>query len=172
MHRVSRGSRAGPRPGGRALRVGVEAGLQVALLGGALWATGLPFVFPSLGPTAFVLATRSGTAPAREVLGGHLCGVAAGLLAYHTLAPGLALTDALGPLSEGGLRLAASGALSVALTAGAMVRLRAVHGPACATTLIVALGVLPGLREAVVILAAVAGMYGAHVASRGRQARG
>ena len=127
---VNRPSQEGPHPGPRAL--GVEAGLQVALLGG----------------------------------------VAAGLLAYHALAPGLAITDTLGPLSEGGLRLAASGALSVALTAGAMVRLRAVHGPACATTLIVALGVLPGLREAVVIVAAVAGMYGAHVASRSRRARG
>ena len=169
---VSRPSQEGPHPGPRALGVGVEAGLQVALLGGVLWATGLPFVFPSLGPTAFVLATRPGTAPAREVLGGHLCGVAAGLIAYHALAPGLAITDTLGPLSEGGLRLAASGALSVALTAGAMVRLRAVHGPACATTLIVALGVLPGLREAAVIVAAVAGMYGTHVASRGRRARG
>lgn len=152
------------RPTRSALRVGAAVGVQVALLGGVLWATGLPFVFPSLGPTAFVLATRPTTA--REVLGGHACGVAAGLLAYHALAPGVAVTDALVPLSIDGLRLASSAALSVALTAGAMVGTRSVHGPACATTLIVALGVLPGLREAAVILAAVALMYGAHAAAR------
>ena len=32
--------------------------MLLGVLGGILWATGRPFVFPSLGPTAFVLALR------------------------------------------------------------------------------------------------------------------
>jgi len=31
------------------------AGLLFTLLGGIAWASGQPFIFPSLGPTAFVL---------------------------------------------------------------------------------------------------------------------
>ena len=150
-----------PPPPGSALRVGVSAGLQMALLGGVLWVTGLPVVFPSLGPTAFVLATRPATA--RDVLGGHAWGVAAGLLAYHVLAPGLTVTG-LAPLSVDGLRLAASATAAVAATVWAMVRTQTVHGPACATTLIVALGVLPHVWQGGVILAAVALMYAGHAA--------
>lgn len=146
----------------RAVRVGLEAGLHVALLGLVVWATGQPFVFPSLGPTAFALVSSRKNVSAREVLGGHLCGVIAGLAAYHAVASGLEITDPLAPFSAGGLRLAASAALSVALTAAAMVATRTVHPPACATTLIVSLGVLSGLAEAGIILAAVALMYGGH----------
>lgn len=150
----------------RALRESLEAGALVAVLGAALWATGQPFVFPSLGPTAFVLARRSGGATARRVIGGHGCGVAAGLLSYHLLGGGQVLTALLPALSVSGLRLAASAALSVALTVGGMRATRAVHGPACATTLIIALGLLPSLEDAAVIMVAVTLMWGAHRAVR------
>jgi hypothetical protein len=54
----------------------------------------------------------------REVIGGHACGVASGLAAYHLLATGLIMTAAMEPFSSGLLYLAASGSLSVAMTAG------------------------------------------------------
>lgn len=146
----------------KAVRVGLEAGLYVALLGLIVWAVGRPFIFPSLGPTAFTLARRPGEHSARQVLGGHLCGVLAGLLVYHTVASGLAVTTVHAPLSMSSLWIAASGALSVVLTAGGMIATRTVHAPACATTLIISLGVLSSLVEGGIIVAAVALLYGAH----------
>lgn len=146
----------------KVLRVSVEAGLLIGALGAVLWATGRPFVFPSLGPTAFLLALRSKTYSPREVIGGHLVGVVGGLTAYFLLADGLVLT-ALPPAgSWAAARLTGSAALSVALTAGGMLLTRTVHGPACATTLIVSLGLLSTLLDGLVIVAAVAILYGVH----------
>lgn len=146
----------------RVVRVSVETGLLVALLGLIVWATGRPFIFPSLGPTAFALALRPQDNTARQVLGGHLWGVLAGLLVYHTVAPGLIVTAAHAPFSMSSLWLAASGSLSVALTAGGMILTRTVHPPACATTLIISLGLLPDLVEGAIIMAAVTLLYGTH----------
>jgi CBS-domain-containing membrane protein len=125
------------------------------------WLTGEPFLFPSLGPTAFVLSLsperRSGTA--WTVLGGHFWGTAAGLLSYHLLAAGTTLADLGASDPTAGLLLASSAALSTALTSALMLYTRAVHPPACATTLIVSLGLLPTLRDGGVILLAVTILY-------------
>lgn len=68
----------------RALAVGLYAGLLLVLLATVAWATGRPFVFPSLGPSAYALATDGeGRLSARRVIGGHAVGVVAGLTAYH-----------------------------------------------------------------------------------------
>lgn len=40
------------------LRAG-RAGALLAGLGGVVWASGLPFLFPSLGPTAYLFATNA-----------------------------------------------------------------------------------------------------------------
>jgi hypothetical protein len=58
-------------------RVGLHVGALLAVPAGAAWLSGLAFVFPSLGPTAFVLATvgeRSRVTP-RRVVGGHVVGL-------------------------------------------------------------------------------------------------
>jgi hypothetical protein len=146
------------------LRDAVVAGgllLVVALLA---WVTGEPVVFPSLGPTAYVLAVAPDreTSQPRRVLGGHAIGVVAGFLAYHALAPGLTVPASLDPASLAGARLAASAVVSVTLTAGAMLATDLRHAPACATTLIVALGLLPTLRQAALIALAVAVLVGVH----------
>lgn len=147
------------------IRVSVEAGLLLGALGGVLWATGRPFVFPSLGPTAFLLALRPGTQSAREVIGGHLCGVLGGLSAYVLLADGLVLTSPPPAGSWPAARLAGSAALSVALTTVGMLLTRTVHAPACATTLIVSLGLLSTLRDGLVIIVAVMILFGLHRAA-------
>jgi len=144
------------------VRISVEAGVYIALAGLIAWVTGRPFLFPSLGPTALALTMRPEENSARSVIGGHLCGVVCGLLAYHTLAPGLAVTAVHAAFSTSGLWLAASGALSVLLTVASMVALRMVHSPACATTLIVSLGFLPTLTDGGIVMIAVLVLYGAH----------
>lgn len=149
-----------------AVHVGIHAGLLVGGLGAFLWATGRPFVFPSLGPTAFVLAVRPREHRARTVVGGHLCGVVGGLLAYAFAGEGLVLTDLPSAQSVEALRLAGSGLLSVGLTAAGMVVTRTVHAPACATTLIVSLGVLPTLLDGGIIMISVGIMYSLHTGWR------
>jgi hypothetical protein len=144
------------------------AGVLLAVVGALAWATGRPFVFPSLGPSGYVLATvRDGDAvDARRVVGGHLLGVAGGLVAYHALASGLLITTTTPAFARSQLRLAASGVAAVVLTTAAMLRTDLVHPPACATTLIVALGLLSSVVEAGVVLASVVVLVGVHVVLR------
>lgn len=128
-------------------------------------ATGLPVLFPSLGPTAYLFAVAPGDAESRphRAIGGHLLGVVAGLVAYHALAPGLVATAPSPALSVGTARLAAAGVTSVGLTTAAMLATDLRHAPACATTLIVSLGLLATLRTAGLIVAAVVVLVGVHV---------
>lgn len=123
--------------------------------------TGEPFIFPSLGPTAFVISYRSESpVSAWRVIGGHFWGTVAGLACYHLLASGAVLTNLVAPLSAVGGQLALSGALATGLTAALMIGTRSVHPPACATTLIVSLGLLSTPTEGAIIVAAVAILYG------------
>jgi len=140
----------------RGVGTGLYAGVLFTALGLLAWASGEPFIFPSLGPSAFVLAFQRRIGDTRRtVVGAHAIGGAAGLLAYTALGHGAALTAAAPPLSTVGLRLAASGVVSVVLTSWGMIATGTNHPPACATTLIVSLGLLPAPHQVGVILAAV-----------------
>ena len=118
-------------------------------------ATGEPFVFPSLGPTAFLLFYTPKLPPAaspRNTLGGHAIGAAAGYLALVLFG----LTDAAPALATDvtGGRVGAA-ALSLGLTSGAMIWARVPHPPAGATTLIVSLGILREPEQLAVLMIAV-----------------
>lgn len=136
---------------------GVRTGVLVAVAGVVAALTGSPFLFPSLGPSAYALVTAP-DAPStdpRRVVGGHSIGVVAGLLSYHILAAGVVVTD-LPPAGSLDLSLLMlSGVLAVTLTSVGMVVTDLRHAPACATTLIVGLGLLPTLREGVIVVVAV-----------------
>ncbi|MFC6613642.1 HPP family protein [Halopenitus salinus] len=148
----------------RRVYTSLYASLLFTVLGAVAWATGQPFVFPSLGPSAFLLAfdRRGGRDRAYRVVGSHLIGAIAGFAAYHLLAEGVALTASPPPFSIDGLRLAASGMASIAATSWAMIATRTNHAPACATTLIVSLGLLSTARSAATIVVAVCVLVGAH----------
>jgi CBS domain-containing membrane protein len=116
--------------------------------------TGQPFVFPSLGPTAFLLfytPLLPASSP-RNTLGGHAIGAAAGYLALVLFG----LTDAPPALATSvtGARVGAA-ALSLGLTSGAMVWARVPHPPAGATTLIVSLGIFHEPEQLLVLMVAV-----------------
>lgn len=113
-----------------------------------------PWVFPSLGPTLMVLAETPDQPAAlpRNVLVGHLVGIAAGVLAlvvtgllHHpsALQEGLTTTRVLATC------------LSLGLTALVLQVLRTPHPPAGATTLIVSLGLLRTGEQLLVVLLAV-----------------
>jgi hypothetical protein len=129
----------------------------------AAWLLGQPLIFPSLGPSAFAIVLEGEEKnSAGRVIGGHLIGVISGIIAYEALAHGLTLAALAVPFSAEGLRIAASGAVSIGLTTALMLITRANHAPACATTLIVSLGVLPGFMNGTLIMAAVVGMVLMH----------
>jgi len=114
------------------------------VLGAIAWGSGQPFIFPSLGPTAFVLAfdRRSERTRTYRIVGSHLIGGIAGLLAWSVVAAGVSITAVPPPLSVEGFRLTASATVSIVLTSWAMIATDMLHPPACATTLIVSLGLL------------------------------
>lgn len=137
----------------------VNGFVTIGILAGLAMVTGAPFVFPSLGPTAFLFffAPTSPTASPRHALLGHAIGIACGwgsLVATGLLHAGPALTTGV----DGPRVLAA--ALSLALTGAVMILLRAAHPPAGATTLIISLGIVTkpeylGLIELAVALLTV-----------------
>jgi CBS-domain-containing membrane protein len=116
------------------------AGLAtIASLGELAVATGMPWIFPSLGPTAviFFLRPRLEAARPRNVLCGHAIGILCG---WGSLAV-TGLADA-GPVvvATMGHDRALAAALALSGTGGLMVLLRVVHPPAGATTMIISLG--------------------------------
>lgn len=124
-----------------ALFVFTASAVSIGLITTMAYVSGHPLVVPSLGPTAFLVFNRSQSAVARprNILLGHLIGVMAGYAAL--VAFGLQHAPSV---VEGGVSSARIGAaaLSIALTSATMILLRAEHGPAGATTLIVSLGIM------------------------------
>ena len=132
----------------------LNAGISTALMALGAVLTGEPLVFPSLGPTAFMLffQPRSPAACPRNAVLGHLIGVVAGYVSLR-----LFHLEHAPPALTGGVTLSwvGSAAVSLALTSGAMVWARVPHPPAGATTLIVSLGILPRPAQLVALLAAI-----------------
>lgn len=132
----------------------VDGAVSFAVVGTLAVLVRQPLVFPSLGPTAFLLFYRpmaKGSAP-RNVVLGHLIGIAGGYVALLVFSR----TDAK-PALESGIPpgAVAAAALSLAITAGLMIWLDAPHPPAAATTLIVSLGFMTSPLQFLVLMAAV-----------------
>ena len=112
--------------------------------------TGSPFVFPSLGPTAYLLfiaPLQQNSSPRNTILG-HAIGLACGYGAYvvtgaASVPYGVHPGDYWPRILSAALSLSAAGAF--------MVLLRADHPPAGATTLIVSLGIISKPKELVII---------------------
>ncbi len=128
------------------ISIGIMAALAVI--------TRSPFIFPSLGPTAF-LFFYTPTAPSaspRNTIIGHAVGVIAGY--FSLVITGLTMA---GPALAVGVtwpRVIAA-ALSLGLTAGLMVLLKSPHPPAGATTLIISLGILTKPWQLLLLMVAV-----------------
>ncbi len=133
----------------------VNGFVSIALLAAVAMVSGTPFVFPSLGPTAFLFffTPTSPTASPRHTMLGHaigiLCGYGALLLCGLSHAPPAIATGVDGP------RVLAA-ALSLAATGALMILFKAAHPPAGATTLIVSLGIVTRPLHLLLIEVAVA----------------
>jgi CBS-domain-containing membrane protein len=133
---------------------GINGVISIGLMAFAALVTDAPFVFPSLGPTAFLLfyTPLAVTACPRNTLCGHAIGAAAGYVALLLFG----LQNA-GPALSTGVSAARVGAaaVSLGLTAAVMVWARVPHPPAGATTLIVSLGILHEPWQLAVLMLAV-----------------
>jgi CBS-domain-containing membrane protein len=132
---------------------------SIGALGCLAIVTDQPFVFPSLGPTAFLIFHRPGVRDAspRNTILGHLIGAMCGYLALVLFG----LTNA-GPAVIVGFTAARTGAaaLSLGLTAGLMIWLGVAHPPAGATTLIISLGVMAKPGQVAVLMMGVVLLVG------------
>lgn len=133
----------------------VNGVVAIALMSVAALVTGAPFIFPSLGPTAFLLfyTPMLPASSPRNSLVGHAIGAVAGygaLVLFGLTETGPALTEGMAWDRVG------AAALSLGVTSGAMVWAKAPHPPAGATTLIISLGILREPADLVVLMVAVA----------------
>ncbi len=135
----------------------VNGVIAVGIMSAAALVTGEPWVFPSLGPTAFLLfsaPTRAASSP-RNAIVGHAIGAAVGYL----MLVAFGLTDAAPALAtDVTWERVLAAALSLGLTSGFMIWLGVPHAPAGATTLIVSLGILHTLPDLSVLMLAVVGL--------------
>jgi CBS domain-containing membrane protein len=141
--------------------VALNSFVTIALLTLLALLTHNPFVFPSLGPTAylFFFTPLAESASPRNAILGHAIGLICGFAAYKV--------TGMHPFPEGFAgevywpRILAS-ALALSFTGATMVLLHVNHPPAGATTMIVSLGILakpgylPIIEIAVVLLTAQA----------------
>lgn len=127
----------------------------IAVLALVATAAHVPFIFPSLGPTAFLFFFRPTAASSspRNTLYGHAIGIACGYAALW--ATGLAHTPSA--MVEGvNVPRVLAAALSLAATGALMILADAPHPPAGATTLIVSLGIVTHPFQLLIVEVAVA----------------
>jgi CBS-domain-containing membrane protein len=129
--------------------------MAMALLAVLAMISRTPFIFPSLGPTAYVLffTPLAPAASPKHAICGHLIGLVCGWGALWITG----LLHAPGVIAEGvnPMRVLAA-AISLGATGAAMILFHVGHPPAGATTLIVSLGFITQLWQLLVIEAAVA----------------
>jgi hypothetical protein len=126
----------------------------LAVIGATAWATGVPWLFPSLGPTLAIQTEAPSHVVARpwNVVAGHLIGAAVGIASVW----------ATGAVHEPAVNVAH--AVSTARFVAAIVAMfasmalqalaRASHPPAQATTLLIALGALEADAHGALVLVA------------------
>jgi hypothetical protein len=126
--------------------------LALAAIG---WATKQPVIFASLGPTAYELVEQPQARSSRayNIIVGHLVGLGAGFLSIYLLhaffEPNVIATGIVSPRRVWAIALAAS------LTTLVTLILKSVQPAALATTLLISLGSMQTLRDAVAIVAGV-----------------
>ncbi|MCK4872519.1 MAG: HPP family protein [Phycisphaerales bacterium] len=120
----------------------------------AAWMSGMPLLFPALGPSAFIMFTRpfSPAAAPRSVILSHTTALGCGWCALFLTSQA---TGATITMMQPNLALCASANLGFAATCSLLVAQRCSHPPACATALIAATGGVVGWAGALAMLIAV-----------------
>ena len=138
----------------RSIYVFVNGFITIAVLALLALVSRNPFVFPSLGPTAYLLffSPLGKTSSPRNTILGHAIGLVCGYAAFVVTGAGTLPFGAQQAIFWPRIWAAA---LSLSATGAFMVLLEISHPPAGATTLIVSLGIISKPRELVIIEVAV-----------------
>ena len=138
----------------RSVYVFINGFVTIALLALLALVSSNPFVFPSLGPTAYLLffSPLAKASSPRNTIFGHAVGILCGYGAYVVTGAG-AQPFGVHPGIFWPRILAA--ALSLSATGAFMALLGVSHPPAGATTLIISLGIISKPREVLIIEVAV-----------------
>jgi len=153
--RLARWLKIFPRRAVWAAFVFINGFVSIAILAVLALVSRTPLVFPSVGPTAFLLyfMPLSPAASPRNTLCGHALGIVCGYASLWLF--GLAGAPST-VLEEIHWRRVFAAALSLAATGALMILFRVVHPPAGATTLIISLGFITTPLHLVEIEIAVA----------------
>lgn len=129
-------------------------GLLILVMAVASWVSHNPFIFASLGPTAYELVETPERPTARpyNILVGHLIGVLAAFLALYLTGAAHAAA-----WSQNGIPLPRiwSATLAASLTVAVTLIVRATQPAAVATALLVSLGTMQVWRDGFFIMGAV-----------------
>jgi len=128
--------------------------ISIGIMSALALITHTPFIFPSLGPTAFLFfyTPTAPTASPHNTIIGHAIGIFAGYFAL--VVTGLTMAGPALAVGVSWPRVIAA-ALSLGLTSGLMVLLKSPHPPAGATTLIISLGILTKPWQLLLLMLAV-----------------
>lgn len=142
------------------ISVTIKSGFFILVLSLIAWVLGAAFIFPSLGPTAYILAfDQKLSHSASVVVGGHACGIFGGLISYYVVVDPYNLMMLSEAFTSPGIFLGIGAVFAIAITTILMLWFQVSHPPACATTLIISMGILPHWYEGLVILIAVIIIY-------------
>ena len=132
----------------------LDGGLALLVISVAAWLSGLPLLFASLAPTAFILFTRpfSPAAEPRSIVLGHSMAIACGFSSWSIVS---LFVDQPLSLADPSFALCLSADLAFFMTCVLLVRTSCAHPPACSTTLIVACGAMTGWPDLLVMEIAV-----------------
>lgn len=124
----------------------INGGLAILTIGLFAWLSDLPLIFPALGPSTFILfsspLTPSG-AP-RSVILGHVLALGCGYLVWQVISHLAGVPVALQP---GGWLIICSASVALAVTCLVLLWFSCPHPPACASSLVVALGAVTDWRH-------------------------
>ena len=132
----------------------LNGGLAILVISLFAWLTDLPLIFPALGPSAFILFSTplSSAAAPRAVILGHSVAILSGYAAWSLLS--FLSSQAVSP-EVGGWPLITSASLALILTCFLLVRLSCPHPPACASSLVVALGAVTDVFDLLLTVLAI-----------------
>jgi len=137
------------------LRTAINGGLAILTLSLFAWLTNLPLIFPALGPSTFILfsspLSRAG-APRSVVLGHFIC-LAIGYAVWTLMS--YLVGEPISPQTNN-WALFCSPAVALALAGLLLIRASCPHPPACASSLVVALGAVTAWQDLLLMAAAIA----------------
>ena len=140
-----------------ALYIFLAVSISMSILGVAAYLTSWPMIFPSLGPTVFLMFHNPSSpfAAPRNAVFGHIGACLIGLAGYWLLTTGQEHGYIQGTASLSDLPVLIESSIAVGITSVFMTLTGFNHPPAASSALIAALGLMPDWRNIAVLIVAV-----------------